>query len=69
MTLFITNCGNGIFLLPKNFSWFVSIIPVNLDHLDSSASSKYDSIMALNVAAVPICVAMYPGERTMTGHP
>lgn len=43
-------------------------MPVKLDHLDSSASSKYDSTTALNVEDVPICVAINAGKRVTTGH-
>lgn len=39
-----------------------------LNHLDSSAGSKFDSTIAMNCADVPKSVDTNPGEMITTGH-
>lgn len=72
VTLFIRSSGDGRFLLPKNFWWLMSIVSVIFDrclnHLDSSAGSKFDSTIAINCADVPKSVDTNPGEMITTGH-
>lgn len=51
----------------------MSIVSVTFDcclnHLDSSAGSKFDSTIAINCADVPKSVDTNPGEMITTGHP